>query len=85
MVSAVLVWLLSHLNIGHRATALTDYETIEENIFSDGQPGALREEVVPQQPPDSALQLPHLHPGQLLPEEAGDEVVVSVGPSQQLL
>ena len=58
--------LSSHLDVGHRAAALADHELVEEDVLGDGEPGALGEEVVPDQTPQSSLQLSDLHPGQSL-------------------
>ena len=62
--------LSSHLDVGHRAAALADHELVEEDVLGDGEPGALGEEVVPDQTPQSSLQLSDLHPGQSLSQAA---------------
>ena len=49
--------LLFYLNVGHWATTFPQDELVEEDVLGDGEPGALREELVPEEAPEPALQL----------------------------
>ena len=49
--------LLFYLNVGHWAATFPQDELVEEDVLGDGQPGALREELVPEEAPEPALQL----------------------------